>query len=178
MPIATLALTESSADLLFQTQRRCEGSRRLLHERDDNGGFHKRESMWPLAEDKLSVYRENREITLSTLQRELGQYPVLQLDRPRRRFLFSVHLQAWSRRTRRPHRRRHDRTHGQRTRHSSHTDVRLLSRRCTATRPRAGMNQLRLSFCFSESQGDARRADMREAVEAFCAAAKRLVKPS
>ncbi|MEC7412883.1 MAG: hypothetical protein VYB97_01975, partial [Pseudomonadota bacterium] len=44
--------------------------------------------------------------------------------------------------------------------------------------PGAGMNQLRLSFCFSESQGDARRADMREAVEAFCAAAKRLVKLS
>jgi hypothetical protein len=37
------------------------------------------------------------------------------------------------------------------------------------------MNQLRLSFCFSESQGDARRTDMQEAVEAFSAAAKRLV---
>jgi hypothetical protein len=41
--------------------------------------------------------------------------------------------------------------------------------------PGAGMNQLRLSFCFSESQGDARRTDMQEAVEAFSAAAKRLV---
>ena len=38
--------------------------------------------------------------------------------------------------------------------------------------PGAGMNQLRLSFCFSESAGQQRRDDMREAVEAFCQAAK------
>jgi hypothetical protein len=37
------------------------------------------------------------------------------------------------------------------------------------------MNQLRLSFCFSESAGQQRRDDMREAVEAFCVAAKALV---
>ena len=41
--------------------------------------------------------------------------------------------------------------------------------------PGAGMNQLRLSFCFSESAGQQRRDDMREAVEAFCQAAKALV---
>jgi len=39
----------------------------------------------------------------------------------------------------------------------------------------AGMNQLRLSFCFSESAGQARRDDMREAIHAFCVAAKALV---
>ena len=33
--------------------------------------------------------------------------------------------------------------------------------------PRAGLNQLRLSFCFSESTGAARRRDMEEAVRAF-----------
>jgi hypothetical protein len=37
--------------------------------------------------------------------------------------------------------------------------------------PHAGLNQLRLSFCFSESKGEARRNDMREAVSAFCDAA-------
>ena len=41
--------------------------------------------------------------------------------------------------------------------------------------PGAGMNQLRLSFCFSESAGQQRRDDMREAVEAFCQAVKLLV---
>ncbi len=39
---------------------------------------------------------------------------------------------------------------------------------------RAGMNQLRISFCFSESSGEARRQDMRAAVAAFCAAVRSL----
>ena len=57
-----------------------------------------------------------------------------------------------------------------------HSHVRLLPHRraakgCTG----AGMNQLRLSFCFSESAGQARRDDMREAITAFCKAAKALV---
>ena len=38
--------------------------------------------------------------------------------------------------------------------------------------PNAGLDQLRLSFCFSESIGDERRRDLTEAVEAFCVAAK------
>jgi aspartate/methionine/tyrosine aminotransferase len=37
--------------------------------------------------------------------------------------------------------------------------------------PNAGLNQLRLSFCFSESTGEARRRDLAEAVNAFCDAA-------
>jgi hypothetical protein len=37
--------------------------------------------------------------------------------------------------------------------------------------PRAGLCELRLSFCFSESTGEQRRKDLREAVAAFCAAA-------
>ena len=43
--------------------------------------------------------------------------------------------------------------------------------------PGAGMNQLRLSVCFSESSGEVGRRDMREAVEAFCDAAIRLAVP-
>jgi hypothetical protein len=43
-----------------------------------------------------------------------------------------------------------------------------------ARNPRVGLNQLRLSFCFSESAGDARRKDMAEAVAAFCTAVKSL----
>ena len=38
--------------------------------------------------------------------------------------------------------------------------------------PNAGYNQLRLSFCFSESVGEQRRSDLREAVAAFCRAMK------
>jgi len=38
--------------------------------------------------------------------------------------------------------------------------------------PRAGLDQLRLSFCFSESVGAQRRTDLREAVAAFAHAAR------
>jgi len=38
--------------------------------------------------------------------------------------------------------------------------------------PRAGLDQLRLSFCFSESVGAQRKADLREAVAAFAHAAR------
>ncbi len=38
----------------------------------------------------------------------------------------------------------------------------------------AGMNQLRISFCFSESAGEQRRKDLAEAVTAFCGAVKTL----
>ena len=40
--------------------------------------------------------------------------------------------------------------------------------------PKAGLNELRLSFCFSESQGEARRNDLKESVQAFCDAVKKL----
>ena len=41
--------------------------------------------------------------------------------------------------------------------------------------PLVGCDQLRLSFCFSESLGDQRRQDLREAVEAFCHAMRQLI---
>ena len=41
--------------------------------------------------------------------------------------------------------------------------------------PFIGFDQLRLSFCFSESLGEERRQDLREAVEAFCDAMKELI---
>ena len=40
--------------------------------------------------------------------------------------------------------------------------------------PAAGFDQLRISFCFSESEGDERRRDLTEAVAAFCRAVKRI----
>ena len=39
--------------------------------------------------------------------------------------------------------------------------------------PRAGLNELRLSFCFTERTGAARVADLTAAVEAFCGAVRR-----
>ena len=43
-----------------------------------------------------------------------------------------------------------------------------------ARNPAAGYDQLRISFCFSESTGDERRRDLTEAVQAFCVAVKAL----
>jgi hypothetical protein len=40
--------------------------------------------------------------------------------------------------------------------------------------PDAGYDQLRISFCFSESSGDERRRDLTEAVAVFCKAVKTL----
>ena len=36
--------------------------------------------------------------------------------------------------------------------------------------PQAGLSELRLSFCFTESFGDNRRNDLSEAISAFCEA--------
>ena len=40
--------------------------------------------------------------------------------------------------------------------------------------PNAGLDQLRISFCFSESAGEQRRKDLTEAVSTFCTAVKHL----
>ena len=40
--------------------------------------------------------------------------------------------------------------------------------------PNAGYDQLRISFCFSESTGEQRRKDLSEAVDAFCKAVKEI----
>ena len=58
VPLTTLALTESSADLLFQNPAALRGFEALLHRREEDGQYTKRDSMWPIAEDKLGVYRE------------------------------------------------------------------------------------------------------------------------
>ena len=44
-----------------------------------------------------------------------------------------------------------------------------------ARNPGAGLDQLRLSFCFSESVGEERRQDLSQAVEAFCTAVKEAI---
>ena len=65
-----MALTEARSDTLFQHTAALRGFEALLH--DDE--FNEIDSMWVLAEAKLSVYRENREILLDTLEEELGEY--------------------------------------------------------------------------------------------------------
>ncbi len=164
--LSEMALTEASSDVLFQNPQALRGFEALLH--DEN--FKLRESMWPLAEAKLSVYRENREIILSILERELGAYPEhFEWTTPGAGF-FSVFSFL---------------------KPDTATDDAFVEKLVSEygivvipmydfypadareRNPGAGLNQLRLSFCFSESTGDARRRDLTEAVEALCTAVKK-----
>ncbi len=168
--LSELALTEASADVLFQNPAALRGFEALLHERVADG-FQPIASMWPLAEKKLAVYRENREILLEVLEAELGAHPehfawtvpdagffsvftFLQGD-VRTDDAFIENLVA------------------------DHGVVAIpmydfYPADARARNPQAGLDQLRLSFCFSESTGEARRRDLREAVQAFCAAARQI----
>jgi DNA-binding transcriptional MocR family regulator len=164
--LSDMVLTESSSDVLFQNPGALRGFEAMLHDEQ----FEPLASMWPLAEVKLKVYRENREILLDILQCELGGHPDdFSWTTPQAGFfsVFTFHNPA------------------------VRTDDAFIERMVAeygivvipmydfypedAKRrdPNAGLNQLRLSFCFSESTGEARRRDLKEAVEAFCIAAKR-----
>ncbi|XOV85224.1 MAG: aminotransferase class I/II-fold pyridoxal phosphate-dependent enzyme [bacterium] len=162
--LAEMALTEASSDILFQNPAALRGFEALLHD----AAFEPISSMWLLAEQKLGVYRENREILLSVLQERLGPYPEhFSWTQPEAGF-FSVFTFRNA---------------------SFETDDAFIESLVAeygvvaipmydfypadakARDPRAGLNQLRLSFCFSESKGEARRTDMREAIAAFCDAA-------
>ena len=176
VPLSTLALTESSADVLFQNPAALRGFEALMHKREDNGCYTKRDSMWPLAENKLGVYRENRQILLDTVEAELPDYKEhFEWTVPDGGF-FSVF--TFKRVAGTPVIQTDDALIEQLVKEHGIVVIPMYDFYPADARqrdPGAGMNQLRLSFCFSESQGDARRADMREAVAAFCAAAKRLV---
>ncbi|MGI9325592.1 MAG: pyridoxal phosphate-dependent aminotransferase [Pseudomonadales bacterium] len=163
VPFTTLALTEASADILFHNPAALRGFEALLH--DDN--FKPRTTLWDVAEQKLGVYRENRQIMLDGLTKSLGAYPErFSWTIPGAGFfvVFSV-LDG-----------------------SLITDEAFVSRLVAnygvvvipmydfypddarERDPNAGLNQLRLSFCFNESVGEGRRRDLTEAVDAFCAA--------
>ncbi|MEQ8860095.1 MAG: PLP-dependent aminotransferase family protein [Pseudomonadales bacterium] len=160
-----LALTEASADILFQNPGALRGFEALLHE----GDFSERRSLWPVAETKLAVYRENRRILLDGLADGLGEHPELfHWTEPDAGF-FSVFTFTCP---------------GVRTDDAfvnalvaDHGVVAIpmydfYPRDARERNPDAGLDQLRLSFCFSESSGEQRRRDLREAVAAFCGAAR------
>jgi DNA-binding transcriptional MocR family regulator len=165
VPLLELAVVEASGDILFQNPGALRGFEALLHEPD----FSERRSLWPVAETKLAVYRENREILLDGLSAALGAYPEhFHWTVPDAGF-FSVFT---------------FRTPGVRTDDAfvqnlvaDHGVVVIpmydfYPRDARQRNPNAGLSELRLSFCFSESIGEQRRRDLREAVAAFGAAAR------
>ncbi len=165
VPITDLLLTEASADLLFQNPEALRGFEALLHDDD----LQLRRSLWDVANEKLEVYRENRRIVLDGLQQQLGGHPdAFRWTHPEAGFftVFTFLNPAVT------------------------TDDAFIARLVSEygvvaipmydfyppdarrRNPRAGLDQLRLSFCFSESVGAQRKADLREAVTAFARAAR------
>lgn len=164
VPLKELALTEASADILFQNPGALRGFEALLHDEH----FEERRSLWPVAEEKLKVYRENRQIMLEGLARGLGDRPELfHWTEPAAGF-FTVFT----------------------FREGVRTDDAFVNalvadhgvvvipmydfypQDARERDPNAGLNQLRLSFCFTESIGEQRRQDLKDSVAAFCRAAR------
>jgi DNA-binding transcriptional MocR family regulator len=163
--VTEFALTEASADMLFQNPAALLGFEALLHEED----FSERKSLWPVAEGKLGVYRENRKIMLDGLEQGLGKFPEhFHWTRPQAGF-FTVFTFLDS---------------GVRTDDEFINNMvaeyglvvipmyDFYPQDAQARDPNAGYDQLRLSFCFSESAGEQRRKDLQESVATFCVAAK------
>lgn len=160
-----LALTEASADILFQNPGALRGFEALLHDAD----CAERRSLWPVAEQKLAVYRENRRIMLDGLQAGLGDRPDLfHWTEPGAGFFTVFTFASGNVRT------DDDFVSALVAEHGVvvipmydfyPADARQRD-------PDAGYDQLRLSFCFSESRGEQRRRDLTEAVAAFCRAAR------
>lgn len=161
--LTELLLTEASADTLFQNPHALRGFEALLV--DDT--FQPLESLWPVAERKLQIYRENRQILLDGLESGLGAH--------RDRFdwtvpdagFFSVFT------FKEPRISTDDDFVGRLVAEHGVVAIPMYDfypADAKARDPRAGLDQLRLSFCFTESLGDARKRDMEEAVAAFCAA--------
>jgi DNA-binding transcriptional MocR family regulator len=165
--LAEMALTEASSDMLFQNPAALRGFEAMLHDAD----FNEIDSMWSLAETKLSVYRENREIMLTVLASELGAYPdTFGWTTPQAGFFSVFTFKQGAVCT-------NDAFIEQLVAEHGVVAIPMYDfypSDAKAREPEVGLNQLRLSFCFSESKGDARRKDMTEAVQAFCAAALKL----
>ena len=162
--LADLLLAEAAADTLFQNPRALRSFESLLFDE----AFNRRDSLWPVAEPKLAVYRQNRSILLDGLRARLGGQP----DRfhwttPEAGF-FSVFTFA-----------------------SADVVVNdAFANRLVAEygvvvvpmydfhppdarvrNPRAGYGEARLSFCFTERTGPGRVGDLEAAVAAFADAA-------
>ena len=163
--LTDLLLTEASADILFQNPKALRSFESLLH--DESGCL--RDSLWPVADAKLEVYRENRSIMLDGLQRGLGAWP--------ERFRWTVPEAGFF-------------TVFRFLDPDIVTDDEFVARLVAKygvvvipmydfyppdareRNPRAGLDELRLSFCFTERTGRARVEDLGAAVEAFARAVR------
>ena len=160
-----LLLTESSGSVLFHNPEALRGFEAHL----TNENFEFRRSLWPVAAKKNKVYAENREILLQSLKDYLGKYPdYFSWTKPGAGF-FSVF------------------TFMKNQVRTDHEFIEKLvakygvvtipmfgfySEDARKRNPDVGLNQLRLSFSYSEHLGAQRCQDLREAVRTFANAAR------
>lgn len=162
--LGDLLQVEAAADTLFQNPQALYGFEALLHD----AALSPRVSLWPVAEQKLAVYRENRRILLDGLERNLGAHrDRFAWTRPEAGFFSVFTFRDRRVTTDDAFTERLVAEHGVVTipMYEFHPpDARLRN-------PRAGLDALRLSFCFSEGTGAQRVRELQAATEAFCAAA-------
>ena len=162
--LTELLLAQASAEVLFQNPQALRSFESLLFDE----AFNRRDSLWPVAERKVAIYRENRAILLDGLRAKLGHLPQrFRWTTPDAGF-FSVFTFAQP---------------------DVVTDDAFISRLVAehgvvvvpmydfyppdarTRNPRAGYDQVRLSFCFTERTGAARVEHLQAAVAAFADAA-------
>lgn len=162
---AELALVQASADILFPNPAAYQGFDALLHETD----FSERASLWPVAEEKLEIYRENRQILLEGFESGLGQHKDhFHWTEPDGGFFSVFTFLKGDVRT-------DDEFINDMVANYGLVVIPMYDFYPPDARSRnanAGYDQLRISFCFSESRGEQRRKDLTEAVETFCRAVK------
>lgn len=161
--LSDLLLSESSGAILFHNPLSLLSFEALLREPDGSLS----ESMWPLAEEKLRVYRENREIVLSGLSKNLGNYrEVFDWTEPDAGFFIAFTIKS-------PDVRADDSFVNSLVERYGIVVVPMYGfypDDYRQSHTHAGFDKLRLSFCFTESTGKQRRDDLAQATDAFCRA--------
>lgn len=159
-----LLLTEVSGDILLHNPNSLRNFEAYLT--DEN--FEVRKSLWPVAETKNSVYRENRQILLDGLERYLGKFPdYFTWTKPGAGF-FSVFTFL------KPEVKTNPEFVEKLVAEYGVITIPMFDFYPPDARqqnPEIGRNQLRLSFSFNEKIGEERRRDMKSAVRAFANAA-------
>lgn len=160
-----LLLTEASGDILFHNPEALRGFEAYLMNED----FQPRESLWPLAALKNAVYGENRAILLDGLREYLGDYPEhFSWTEPGAGFFSVFTFTQKQLRTNAEFIEKLIADHGVVT----IPMFGFYPQDAKDRDPEAGLDQIRLSFSFNESIGEARRQDMRDAVRAFANAVR------
>lgn len=160
-----LLLTEASADTLLHNPEALRGFEAFLM--DDN--FKLRDSLWPIAAEKNAIYGENRQIMLDGFDEYLGNYPeFFEWTIPGAGFFSVFTFKHPNIQTNQDFVEKLVAEYGVVT----IPTFGFYPEDAKARNSKAGMDQLRLSFCFSERRGEGRREDLREAVKAFCNAVR------